>query len=70
MLGIYGDETWTPNENHPGLWTRADIDRWAVYRWDGASENAIGTNGNFVEGATISFDDVLCGTPFGASGPC
>lgn len=70
MLGIYGDESWTPNQDHAGLWTRAGIDRWAVYRWDGSTDNAIGTKGNFVEGATISFDDVLCGTPFGASGPC
>jgi ABC-type branched-subunit amino acid transport system substrate-binding protein len=70
MLGIYGDEAWTPNEDHPGLWSRAGIDRWGVYRWDDSTVNAVGTNGNFVEVATISFDEVLCGTPFGASGPC
>jgi ABC-type branched-subunit amino acid transport system substrate-binding protein len=70
MLGIYGDQNWTPNENHPGLWTRAGIDDWTVYRWDGSAENAIGTKGNFVDSATISFDAVMCGTPFGASEPC
>jgi ABC-type branched-subunit amino acid transport system substrate-binding protein len=34
MLGMYGDESWTPNLNHPGAFKRAGIDRVAVYRWD------------------------------------
>ncbi len=34
MLDMFGGENWTPNLNHPGLFKRAGIDHWAVYRWD------------------------------------
>jgi hypothetical protein len=69
MLGMYGDESWTPNLNHPGAFKRAGIDRVAVYRWD-PKKKGHGFDGNFVETATFSFDKVLCGSPLGAPGPC
>ena len=64
MLEMFGDATWTPNENHPGLFSRAGIDRWVTYRWDADAEGDF--DGNFVEASTLSFDEVLCGSPFGA----
>ena len=64
MLDMFGDATWTPNENHPGLFYRAGIDRWVTYRWDAEAEGDF--DGNFVEASTLSFDEVLCGSPFGA----
>jgi hypothetical protein len=70
MLGMYGDENWTPNEDHPGLFKRAGIDRWATFEWDAEAEGPDGLDGNFVESAEISFDAVLCGTPLGAPEPC
>jgi hypothetical protein len=69
MLGIFGDAGWTPALDHPGAFKRAGIDRVAVYRWDPRS-TAAGFKGNFVEAGTISFDDVLCGSPLGAPAPC
>ena len=62
MLGMFGDENWTPNESHPGLFSRAGIDRWATYSWDPDA----GDDGNFAEQSELSFDEVLCGSPFGA----
>ncbi len=71
MLGIYGDENWTPNLNHPGIFSRAGINRWATYAWDPEAENPVeGVDGNFVEKSTFSFDEVLCGSPFGGPEPC
>jgi ABC-type branched-subunit amino acid transport system substrate-binding protein len=67
MLGIYGDENWTPNADHPGVFKRAGIDRWAVYTWDPDSTVG-GFDGNFVEASEISFDETLCDSVFG--GPC
>lgn len=69
MLGIYGDEDWTPNANHPGLYERAGINRWATWTWDPDATWA-GGEGNWVLGAEFSFDEVLCGSPFGAPEPC
>jgi ABC-type branched-subunit amino acid transport system substrate-binding protein len=70
MLGIFGDESWTPNADHPGLFKRAGTNHWGVYRWDPDADAPDGLQGNFVEVSTVSFDDILCGSPFGAPEPC
>lgn len=70
MLGMYGDATWTPNFNHPGLFQRSGIDAWSVYRWDPAAAAPDGLEGNYVETSTIGFDAVLCGSPLGGPEPC
>lgn len=70
MLGMFGDETWTPNANHPGIFQRAGTNTWSSYVWDPDAEAPGGLEGNYVETATWSFDDVLCGSPFGAPEPC
>jgi len=69
MLGIFGDETWTPAFNYPGVWQRAGMDRWTYWKWDPEAEWH-GNEGNFVLGGEISFSEVLCGSPFGAPEPC
>lgn len=69
LLGIFGDATWTPDTNHPGIYKRAGLPRWQVWRWDpNASFN--GSKGNFVPKGTLDFDKVLCGTPLGGQPPC
>jgi ABC-type branched-subunit amino acid transport system substrate-binding protein len=69
MLGIFGDETWTPALDYEGLWKRVGIDRYTYWTWDpDASWN--GEPGNFVLGGEISFSEALCGSAFGAPGPC
>ena len=65
MLGIFGDEDWTPSVDHPGIFKRAGTNHFAVYRWDTDAKGP-GVEGNFVEQSTMSFDDVLCGSIFGA----
>jgi hypothetical protein len=70
MLGIFGDETWTPDADHPGLWQRVGTNRWAVHRWDPDAEAPGDLEGNFVETSSFSFDEVLCGSPFGGPEPC
>ena len=70
MLGIFGGEDWTPSLNHPGLFKRAGTNTWNVWRWDPKAKAPDGLTGNFVKGAKINFDDVLCGSPFGAPEPC
>ena len=69
MLGMYGDENWTPNLDHPGIFKRAGMNHWAVYEWDPDAKSIAG-DGNFVEVSTMNFDEVLCGSPFGAPEPC
>jgi branched-chain amino acid transport system substrate-binding protein len=69
MLGMYGDENWTPNLNHEGLWTRAGMNHWAIFSWDAKAKSPVGT-GNFVQKKELNWDDVLCGSAFGSSGPC
>jgi ABC-type branched-subunit amino acid transport system substrate-binding protein len=67
MLGIFGDDTWTPNRDHAGTFKRAGTNHWAIYRWDPDATNG-GFDGNFVERKEINFDEVLCDSPLG--GPC
>jgi ABC-type branched-subunit amino acid transport system substrate-binding protein len=69
LLGIFGDETWTPNRNHPGAFKRAGTNHWATYKWDPDAKTG-GFDGNFVQTADINFDKVLCGSPLGGPGPC
>ena len=66
MLNIFGGENWTPSLNHPGIYKRAGTNHWAIYRWDPKAKAPGGLEGNFVEKKVISFDQVLCGTIFGA----
>jgi ABC-type branched-subunit amino acid transport system substrate-binding protein len=69
MLGIFGNENWTPDANSPGVWTRKGIDRWTTWKWD-AQAKFDDHNGNFVQASEISFSHVMCGSIFGAPGPC
>ena len=70
MLDMFSGEDWEPNLDHPGIYTRAGIDRWATYRWDPTAEAPGGLEGNWVEASTISFDAVMCGSILGAPEPC
>ena len=70
MLDVFGGEDWTPDQGHPGIFERAGTNHWATYQWDPEAEAPGGLEGNWVEIATISFDEVLCGSPFGSPGPC
>jgi ABC-type branched-subunit amino acid transport system substrate-binding protein len=67
MLDIFGGENWTPNQDHPGLFKRAGMNHWAIYQWDPEAA-APGLEGNFTQVTEMSFDEVLCDSPFG--GPC
>lgn len=69
MLGIFGDETWTPALDHEGAWTRVGIDRYTYWTWDPDAEWS-GEPGNFVLGGEISFSDAMCGSAVGAPEPC
>jgi ABC-type branched-subunit amino acid transport system substrate-binding protein len=69
MLGMYGDENWTPNTDHAGVFKRAGMNHWAIFGWDASAKSPVGT-GNFVQKKELSWDDVLCGSAFGSSGPC
>ena len=66
MLDIFGGEDWTPSLDHPGIYKRAGTNHWATYKWDASAEAPDGLEGNFVEVSKINFDEVLCGTIFGA----
>lgn len=66
MLDMYGGENWTPDADHAGIFQRGGIDRWSTWSWDPAASAPDGLEGNFVEGSEVSFDEVLCGSPFGA----
>jgi ABC-type branched-subunit amino acid transport system substrate-binding protein len=70
MLGMFGDENWTPNLDHAGLFKRAGTNHWSVYRWDPDASAPDASTGNFTQTSTINFDDVLCGSPLGAPPPC
>jgi ABC-type branched-subunit amino acid transport system substrate-binding protein len=66
MLDMFGGENWTPDADHPGVFSRGGINHWSTWSWDSAGETPDGLEGNFEEGSEILFDDVLCGSPFGA----
>jgi len=66
MLDIFGGEDWTPSKEHPGIYKRAGTNHWATYDWDPAAKAPGGLEGNWVETAKINFDEVLCGSIFGA----
>ena len=70
MLGIFGGEDWTPDQDHPGVFQRAGVNHYSIYTFDPEAEAPDGLEGNFVETGEFSFDEVLCGSPFGAEGPC
>lgn len=70
MLGIFGDEAWTPDTDHPGLFKRHGMEHYGVYRFDPDAPAPEGIEGNFVQIAEVSFADVVCGSPFGADEPC
>jgi hypothetical protein len=70
MLDIFDGEDWTPALDHPGIWKRAGTNYWASWRWDPEATGPNGLEGNFVKASTLNFDDVMCGTPFGAPEPC
>lgn len=70
MLGMFDDETWTPNKDHPGLFKRAGTNHWGIYRFDPDAKAPDGLTGNFVAKGDMSFDQVLCGTAIGAPPPC
>lgn len=71
MLGIFGNEKWTPNKNHAGMFKRAGTNHWAIYKWDPDAKAPDGLKGgNFVESSTLDFDKVLCGSAFGGPEPC
>lgn len=69
MLGMFGGEDWTPDENHEGLIQRVGTTHWQTWTWDPDAE-AFGVQGNFVPGPEFDFDEVLCGSPLGAPEPC
>jgi ABC-type branched-subunit amino acid transport system substrate-binding protein len=71
MLGIFGDENWTPSTDHSGLFKRVGTSRWVSWRYDPNAPAPDGVEGgNFVQVSEINFDKVLCGSIFGAPGPC
>jgi ABC-type branched-subunit amino acid transport system substrate-binding protein len=70
MLGMFGGEDWTPALDHPGAFTRAGTNHWGVYRWDPDADAPLGGTGNFVESASINWDEAVCGSLFGAPEPC
>jgi ABC-type branched-subunit amino acid transport system substrate-binding protein len=70
MLGIFGGENWTPDTNHPGLFKRAGLNYWEVWKWDPNATSPTGVKGNFAPVATLNWDKVMCGSLFGAAGPC
>ena len=34
MLDMFGGENWTPDLDHPGIFSRAGINHWATWNWD------------------------------------
>jgi branched-chain amino acid transport system substrate-binding protein len=70
MLDMFGGENWTPNLDHQGLWKRGGINHWSVFHFDPKASAPDGLKGTFVETAQLQWDDVLCGSPFGAPAPC
>jgi ABC-type branched-subunit amino acid transport system substrate-binding protein len=69
MLHMFGDESWTPDLDHPGVFKRAGMNHWATYKWD-PDKTSAGFDGAFVERHVLNFDKVLCGSPIGGPEPC
>ena len=71
MLDMFGGENWTPDLNHPGTFQRAGINHWGGLPMGSRRRtNPVGGEGNFVETASINWDETVCGSPFGAPEPC
>ena len=70
MLGIFGGEDWTPDQDHPGIFQRAGVNHYSIYSFDPDAPAPDGLEGNFVETGEFTFDEVLCGSPFGGPEPC
>ena len=66
MLGMFGDEDWTPSLNHEGVIQRSGMNHWASWTWDPEAEAPAGLEGNFVQTSEMNFDEILCGSPLGA----
>jgi ABC-type branched-subunit amino acid transport system substrate-binding protein len=66
MLGMFGGENWTPNLNHQGVFQRAGMNHWEVYKWDPSASSPTGVKGNFAPVAAVSWDKTVCGSAFGA----
>ncbi|MFV0318532.1 MAG: ABC transporter substrate-binding protein [Microthrixaceae bacterium] len=64
MLEMFGPDSWTPDASHPGVFARAGIDRWVTYEWNPDAKGDF--EGNFEQTSEMSFDEVFCGSPFGA----
>ncbi len=66
MLNMFGGENWTPNLNHQGVFQRAGMNHWEVYKWDPNASSPTGVKGNFAPVAPVSWDKTVCGSAFGA----
>jgi ABC-type branched-subunit amino acid transport system substrate-binding protein len=66
MLDMFGGENWTPDTNHEGLFKRAGMNQWAVWNWDPNGDWNGEKEGNFVKGKVINWDELMCGSIFGA----
>ena len=66
MLGMFGDEDWTPSLNHEGVIQRSGMNYWASWTWDPEAEAPAGLEGNFIQTSEMNFDEILCGSPLGA----
>jgi ABC-type branched-subunit amino acid transport system substrate-binding protein len=66
MLDIFAGENWTPDTDHAGIYKRAGTNHWATWTWDPDAPAPDGLEGNFVKGQVLNYDEVLCGSPFGA----
>jgi ABC-type branched-subunit amino acid transport system substrate-binding protein len=69
MLDMYAGENWTPNAEHPGIFKRAGMNHWGIYKWDPDAKSN-GFDGNWVESGTMNYDDVVCGSALGGPPPC
>ena len=66
MLDIFGGENWTPSTQPPRPLQAGRDEPLGDLRVGPRRQGAGRLKGNFVEKAKISFDEVLCGSIFGA----
>jgi hypothetical protein len=66
MLGMFGDENWTPDTNHEGLFVRAGVNRWSSWNWDPEADWNGEKKGNWAKGKDVNWDELMCGSIFGA----